>query len=72
MILSPVPNSRRPEIITTVSAAQRLIPASINGITVREGTIAIVKNVGKIRATNNGDIRQYITHTRFRLISLAK
>jgi hypothetical protein len=72
MILSPVPNSRRPEIIITVSAAQRRIPASINGITVREDTIAIVKNVGKIRAINNGGIRQYITHTRFRFLSLAK
>jgi hypothetical protein len=50
MILSPVLNSRQPEIIMIASAAQRQIQTSSRRTTVKEVTIATVKNAGKSRS----------------------
>lgn len=61
MTLSQVPNSRRPEIITPVTAAQRPIHNSNKKTIVREGTIVTVKNVGKIRSHNQW-LNQAIYH----------
>jgi hypothetical protein len=48
MILSLVPNSRRPEILMTTAA--RPMPTSSRRTTVREGTIVTVKNAGNGRS----------------------
>jgi hypothetical protein len=47
MILSPVPNSRRPEIL--MASAVRPIQTSSMKTIVKEATIVTVKNAGKIR-----------------------